>query len=773
MDSGSYILQQCQFEACESTILLGGPYCAFHTRRRGFSKLATGTPPGPTPAQRQSGSHRPPQSSTQQMQQLNGNPTTMASPEEKLGDAITVKPPLTMPGPPSGKKQLPDKHVARKTTSSATSKPMHNLAATRAPDSKQSTNPGLAMDDTFSSPRPSKKPRLSTSADKELEAHHLLSSYVESSFRAPSRAKPTKTEECDPRCAAPSDFALRPKKGTPGPLEMPPRPKSRDHRAASTREHQYGSLLRGQPYNNAKGQGFPSPPFIDLTGDDLPPHTSNDTRHHEHLRANARKGHADLSAESRTPPKDVTPEPQHDRKLMEVQVDAKQTQTAVGHFSVSLPKTSTGHVDASSGSERNHVHNASFGSAPHPYPKRHNDVKTPLLTETTPTPSHSQTLSPVSQPMGAEGKQTTAQYPQPPVQASTDVALHNGQQDRRSSPIPNLAEVVKINHTANSCRETSDSSSSTIRLTTNGIPKELHSAEINSPSISNQKAREAISEVIEIPNPIAASKVNGTSIEHQGASLDTPLPGPQTPERGRKIPTNGLQATQRLILPKVRAALEPRPTEFDINSTQSLRLPENVITQPAIHTSQGAGNGNGKEQTSASDVVSMAQGRSWRNLNPEERRQAWIANHDPDKFDSYIYGKLNEPNRPGSALYNTPEYQQPPRPTRPATRFAYIDPRVHWTHPHSKKWHLRKQEEIRERGTKKSNFGKAAARAAQRRQEEGDDPPRVGLPERVRSNPKWLAALDELDEMAEKYHARNRMEREGHRKETQRKGKEK
>lgn len=133
----------------------------------------------------------------------------------------------------------------------------------------------------------------------------------------------------------------------------------------------------------------------------------------------------------------------------------------------------------------------------------------------------------------------------------------------------------------------------------------------------------------------------------------------------------------------------------------------------------------------------------------EERQKLLVEKHNPETFDSYIYSKANEPFRPGSALFNIPWYEQPPRPIRPATHFGYFDPRVHWSQPKPEQWHRDKQEEVVKRGGKKANYSRAAASAARRKQDDQRADHRVQLPERVVSNQKWLAALDELDEMVE------------------------
>ena len=136
-------------------------------------------------------------------------------------------------------------------------------------------------------------------------------------------------------------------------------------------------------------------------------------------------------------------------------------------------------------------------------------------------------------------------------------------------------------------------------------------------------------------------------------------------------------------------------------------------------------------------------------LSVAERQKQRIENHDPEKFDTYIYGKANEPFRPGSALFDVPWYAQPPRPVRPATHFGYFDPRVHWSQPKPEQWYREKREEIRRRGGRKAQVGKAAATLAHRRLEDQKVDRRINLPDRVANNPQWMKALDELDEMAE------------------------
>ncbi|KAH9907005.1 hypothetical protein F4778DRAFT_778431 [Xylariomycetidae sp. FL2044] len=147
--------------------------------------------------------------------------------------------------------------------------------------------------------------------------------------------------------------------------------------------------------------------------------------------------------------------------------------------------------------------------------------------------------------------------------------------------------------------------------------------------------------------------------------------------------------------------------------------------------------------------------RPWKQLSPEERRQIWVAEHDPVKFDSYIYGPLNAPYHPKDPRFGLPEIRYPePRPVRPATHFMHLDARVHYSKRYSSDWHHDKQKEIRGRGNRKAkeNFGRAAARSAA----VAPTRPSKKLPKHVRENPKWMEALAELDEMADRAQARKR-----------------
>ncbi|KAL2023794.1 hypothetical protein VTK56DRAFT_1061 [Thermocarpiscus australiensis] len=81
--------------------------------------------------------------------------------------------------------------------------------------------------------------------------------------------------------------------------------------------------------------------------------------------------------------------------------------------------------------------------------------------------------------------------------------------------------------------------------------------------------------------------------------------------------------------------------------------------------------------------------------------------------------------------------------------YADIDPRVHWPQHHSPAWHAAKQAEIRARGKKKANFGRAAHSLRQQRLRERGVSFEDSLPEKIVENPAWVRALRRLKGVVE------------------------
>ena len=132
-------------------------------------------------------------------------------------------------------------------------------------------------------------------------------------------------------------------------------------------------------------------------------------------------------------------------------------------------------------------------------------------------------------------------------------------------------------------------------------------------------------------------------------------------------------------------------------------------------------------------------------LEAQRERLAQARSADSSSLDALIYNQEGAAEPPPGVII--PEAQ--PRPVKDPRFFAHIDPRIHWCRPHSKEWHEKKQAEIKERGGRKANFGKAAERLKKQRLE-NPIPEEDLLPERVRENPEWMRAQAWFKECSQK-----------------------
>ncbi|KAI0456863.1 hypothetical protein F5B21DRAFT_113702 [Xylaria acuta] len=188
-----------------------------------------------------------------------------------------------------------------------------------------------------------------------------------------------------------------------------------------------------------------------------------------------------------------------------------------------------------------------------------------------------------------------------------------------------------------------------------------------------------------------------------------------------------------------------KPTKTSVQSKP-------ILDAPPIPQFQAAGIAPLQQTTSRQGPLSaLLGGREWKKMSPEERRLFWVSQHDAGKLDAQIYSENNRPFRPGDDLFGVADDALPPRPQRSATHFDYIDPRIHYSHQQSEEWYQQKQKEISARGrTRKTGLGEAVKRAVQRKR--GASKPnqkqkRDNLPQRVRENPKWLKALEVLEQI--------------------------
>lgn len=121
----------------------------------------------------------------------------------------------------------------------------------------------------------------------------------------------------------------------------------------------------------------------------------------------------------------------------------------------------------------------------------------------------------------------------------------------------------------------------------------------------------------------------------------------------------------------------------------------------------------------------------------EKQRQRLTETHDISALDRFVYGQEGS-SQPPPGVRATAEHEPSKREN---VFYGHVDPRTHWTRPRSDEWYERKEEEIKARGGRKANFGKAAQRMREQRLKEDPGEWEESLPERVRNNEAWLSAM--------------------------------
>ncbi|KAK8073500.1 hypothetical protein PG994_004399 [Apiospora phragmitis] len=249
-------------------------------------------------------------------------------------------------------------------------------------------------------------------------------------------------------------------------------------------------------------------------------------------------------------------------------------------------------------------------------------------------------------------------------------------------------------------------------------------------NVSVDKSSDSDRPIMDRRRAAAASQSTTTPIDDEHLDSGRPVAGPV---RG----------------PKVAPAPAPAPAP--------------AISEPAAANTSG-------DKTSDSHRPLLTPDRRWKNLTsqrwqqlpPVERHKILLDMHDVDEFDSVIYSKANESSQPKSVFYDIPSYAlRATASSRPLLKAsAHFNPWTHWTHARTPEWHAQKQEEIKARGNRKDpkNFGQVAKRLAEGKAMRGHLPSyrKQELPDRVKTNPSWMAALAELDNLREAYHADQR-----------------
>lgn len=180
----------------------------------------------------------------------------------------------------------------------------------------------------------------------------------------------------------------------------------------------------------------------------------------------------------------------------------------------------------------------------------------------------------------------------------------------------------------------------------------------------------------------------------------------------------------------------------EVESPARIR-PQKIITKPMILRPASTRITPPKAKTGQGGIVnaplSHLKGRLSTSIPLlEKQRQRLVEKQSMSNLDEYIYGQPSS-SVPPIGL----EIKAPPAPRHiPQDKgsFAYIDPRNHRSRPHSEQWYLQKEQEIRARGGRKVNFGKAAQRMKEQRVKEDPADFEASLPDRVRNNEDWVTA---------------------------------
>lgn len=123
---------------------------------------------------------------------------------------------------------------------------------------------------------------------------------------------------------------------------------------------------------------------------------------------------------------------------------------------------------------------------------------------------------------------------------------------------------------------------------------------------------------------------------------------------------------------------------------------------------------------------------------PLEKQRRRLAEQDTSVLDAFVYGQQcsSQPPPGVERRHEPPELKQ-----QDNVFYAHIDPRIHRSRPHSEEWYQQKEAEIKARGGRKANFGKAVHRMKEQRLKEGPEDFEATLPDRVRHNENWVSAL--------------------------------
>lgn len=209
-----------------------------------------------------------------------------------------------------------------------------------------------------------------------------------------------------------------------------------------------------------------------------------------------------------------------------------------------------------------------------------------------------------------------------------------------------------------------------------------------------------INDVLGVDSSIASSQLNGNT-----ARSVQPGPGPRPRSNSKRESLDRIQ--RQTTTPSL--VVSPKSTPSKSKSSHTKISP----SQPVKPT-----------------VVALTP--------PLEQQRRRLAEQDTSILDAFVYGQQcsSQPPPDVDRRHDLPEPKQ-----QDDVFYAHIDPRIHRSRPHSEEWYQKKEAEIKARGGRKANFGKAVQRMKEQRLKKGPDDFETTLPDRVRHNEQWVSAL--------------------------------
>lgn len=126
----------------------------------------------------------------------------------------------------------------------------------------------------------------------------------------------------------------------------------------------------------------------------------------------------------------------------------------------------------------------------------------------------------------------------------------------------------------------------------------------------------------------------------------------------------------------------------------------------------------------------------------EKQRRSLVQEKKASSLDDFIYAQSGTSQPPpGESSIKSLELKR-----QENVLYAPIDPRTHRMRPHSEVWYQQKEAEIRARGGRKANFGKATQRMKEQRAKDSPRDFEAALPDRVLRNENWVNALRWFDD---------------------------